>query len=275
MKKVKLFMCTMIILSLSFGVVGCTFTDKIQVKLGWKNEDFEYLKTSSVERISIQSTRDLGFKFIVTDNHAIEEMYSLLRNAKNSEIKSELEPDYIFRFELGEEIKAFYYTVGGTDGNFYNDDVIYSVSNRLDEGIMQNLSVIRKPKNFEDIYYNTILDVINLKKDEFSNGDHKIGVDIQGDVDVLKYVFSYDLKQFLEDVKKIVPNVEMVKNNTEDFDVVISLKNRGYSTTEYKTKISVNNKKDKIQDDFYVIGEYKFKEWNYEISEANKVPQGW
>lgn len=275
MKRLKQFVCAILIVTFSLGLSGCTVVDKIQVKLGWNNEEFEYLNNNSVEEISIQSTRDPGFKFIVKDNHAILEMYKLLKKAKATDTKSELEPDYIFTMDLGDEEKTFNYVVGGENGNFYNDESIYSVSNRLDEGIMQNLSVLRKPKDFEDIYYGTILEVIKLKKDEFNNTEHKIGVNLQGDIDTLKYVFSTDIQKFLEEARKVVPNIEIINTISDDYDVIITLKNRGYKSDVYKTKISVNNKKDKIQEDFYVVGEYEFGEWTNMISEPNKSPENW
>ena len=202
-------------------------------------------------------------------------MYKLLRKAKATDTKTELSPDYIFTIDLGDKQKQFYYVVGAEDGNFYNDEKIYSASNRLDEGIMQNLSVLNKPKEFEEIYYGTILDIIKMKKDEFNSSEHKIGINIQGDVDTLKYVFSADIQNFLDEARKVVPNIEVINTISDDYDVIISLKNRGYSQSVYKTKISVNNKKDKIQEDFYVVGEYEFREWNYTISEPNKVPDTW
>lgn len=275
MKKIKPFISVFFVILFCFGFVGCDLANKIQIKLGLNNEDFEYLNSSAVEGISIQSTRDPGFKFIVKDSHAISEMYNLLKRAKSTDKKTELEPDYEFIIDLGNEQKVFYYTVGAEQGNFYSDEKIYTVSNRLDEGIMQNLSVLREPKDFKDIYYGTLLEVIKLKKDEFTNGEHKIGVNIQGDVDTLKYVFSADIQNFLNEARKIVPNIEVINTISDDYDVIISLKNRGFSPSIYKTRISVNNKKDKIQDDFYVIGEYEFKEWNYLIDEPNKVPEGW
>ena len=91
---------------------GCTAITKIEKKLGLRNEYFEYLKSDDVQQISIQSSRDLGFKFIVTEPSAINDMYGLLSRAKVSENKSTLDPDYIFEFQIGDEVKKFYYVVG-------------------------------------------------------------------------------------------------------------------------------------------------------------------
>ncbi len=252
---------------------GCTVIESIEKKLGLKNDYFHYVNSNDVEQISIQSTRDLSFKFIVTDESAINEMANLLSKAKISENKSTLEPDYKVEIDLGDEVKEFYYVVGSDEGNFYNDENIFSVSKRLDEGIIKNLSVIRKPRDFDYIYYQSILDVLQTasKKSDMSN--YKVGININGDVDCLKYVFSTDLNTFIEDAKKIIPNVEMSNNNDSDFDVVVTVKNRGYDTTNFKTLITVNNKDKDTENKYYVVAVNEFKEWNIDVSESK--PDNW
>ena len=252
---------------------GCTVIESIEKKLGLKNDYFNYVNSNDVEQISIQSTRDLSFKFIVTDESAINEMANLLSKAKISESKSTLEPDYKVEFDLGDEIKEFYYVVGSDEGNFYNDENIFSVSNRLDEGIIKNLSVIRKPRDFDYIYYQSILDVLQTANKNSDISNYKVGININGDVDCLKYVFSTDLNTFIEDTKKIIPNVEMTNNNDSDFDVVVTVKNRGYDTTNFKTLITVNNKDKNTESKYYVIAVNEFKEWNIDVSESK--PDNW
>lgn len=266
---------------LSFS--GCTILESIEKKLGIKNEYFEYLNSNNIEKISIQSTRDTGFKFIVTEESAIKEMYSLLSRAKVSENKSTLEPDYKFEFDLGDEVKEFYYVVGTDEGNFYNETNTFTASKRLDEGIIKNLSFIRKPRDFDYIYYQSILDVLSIYKTELANlelesknnniDDYNIGININGDVDCLKYVFSTDLKSFLEKAKQITSNVELVDNNESDFDMVVTVKNRGYDSTNFKTLITVNNKKENIEQKYYVVAINEFKEWNIDVLESK--PSGW
>lgn len=252
---------------------GCTVIESIEKKLGLKNDYFDYLNSNDVEQISIQSTRDPSFKFIVTDESAINEMSNLLSKAKTSENKLTLEPDYKFEFDLGDEVKEFYYVVGTDEGNFYNDENIFSVSKRLDEGIIKNLSVIRKPRDFDYIYYQSILDVLQTasKKNDINN--YKVGINIKGDVDCLKYVFSSDLNTFIEKAKEIVPNVEMSNNNDSDFDVVVTVKNRGYDTTNFKTLITVTNKDKNTESKYYVVAVNEFKEWNIDVSESK--PDNW
>ena len=270
-----------ILLFISFVFIlnfaGCATITKIEKKLGLRNDYFEFLNSDDVEEISIQSTRDLGFKFIVTEPSAISDMYELLSRAKVSEKKSTLEPDYIFEMKIGDEVKNFYFVVGSDEGNFYNNDITFTVSKRLDEGIIKNLSFIRKPRDFEVVYYDSILDVLkNAVKDQKIT-DLKVGIDINGDVDCLKYVFSIDLRNFIEKAKKIIPSVELINNNSEDFDVVVNVKNRGYDSTNFKTLITINNKLEKTQKLYYVVAVNEFKEWNISITGPNpdKLPEAW
>ena len=252
---------------------GCAAIESIEKKLGLKNDYFNYLNSSNVEQISIQSTRDTGFKFIVTEESAIKEIYNLLSKAKISENKSALEPDYKFEFDLGDEVKEFYYVVGTDEGNFYNDENTFSVSKRLDEGIIKNLSFIRKPRDFDYIYYESILDVLQLASKSNDIKDCKVGINIRTDVDCLKYVFSTDLNTFIEKAKQITPNVELVNNNEPDFDIVVTVKNRGYDSTNFKTLITVANKKENTEDKYYVVAVNEFKEWNIDILESK--PDNW
>ncbi|CDG02796.1 Putative Uncharacterized protein [Clostridium chauvoei JF4335] len=263
----------MLTMLICLNFVSCTTIDNIKTKIGGKNEYFEYLNTNKSDKISIQSIRDPGFKFIVTDDKAIKDMYELLSSAKVTDKKSELNPDYVFEINVGDEVKKFYYVVGAVEGNFYDETTNFTVSKRLDEGIIQNLSIIRKPRDFEYVYYNSILKVLEMKKSELNNNTHKVGINIQGDVDCLKYVFSTDLEEFLKNAKKITPDVSLVNNNSNEFDVVITIKNRGYDSTTYKTNITVDNKTDKIKDEFYVMATNEFKEWAIDIYEESDVPK--
>ena len=263
----SIFLVTMTILG------GCNPIESIEKKFGIRNEYFEFLNNNNVSKISIQSTRDPGFKFIVTEGSAIKNMYQLLAKSKVSESKSTLEPDYIFEFQIGEEVRNFYYVVGSDEGNFYNDNDIFTTSKRLDEGIIQNLSFIRKPRDFDYIYYQSILDVLQTASKDSDINDYKVGINIKGDVDCLKYVFSTDLNTFMGKAKQIVPNVELVNNNESDFDVVFTVKNRGYDSTNFKTLITVSNKKENTESKYYVVAVNEFKEWNIEVLESK--PDNW
>lgn len=261
----------LIITILNFS--GCTVIENIEKKLGLKNEYFDYLNSNDVEQISIQSTRDTRFKFIVTENSAIKDIYSLLSRAKISENKSTLEPDYKFEFDSGDEVKVFYYVAGIDEGNFYNDENIFSVSKRLDEGIIKNLSFIRKPRDFDYIYYQSILDVLQLNSKDSNIKDYKVGINIKSDVDCLKYIFSIDLNTFIEKARQIIPNTELVNNNEGDFDVIVNVKNRGYDSTNFKTLITINNKKENTEKKYYVVAVNEFKKWSIDVLESK--PSDW
>ena len=273
MKKPIKNIITILVIILSFSLTSCGVMDNIKGKFKRDNGYFDYLGSGKVDVISIQSVRDKSFKFIVTDDKAILSMYELLSKAKVSEKKSDLQPDYIFEIKIGDEVKKFNYIVGAYDGNFYDENMSFTVSKRLDESIIQNLSIIRKPRDFEYIYYNSILEVMNRKKKELNDGNNKVGIDVQGDIDCLKYVFSTDIEDFLERAKKITPNVEMVENNESEFDIVIKVKNRGHNSTVYKSNITVEDKKNKLEDYYYVVGENEFKEWNIDIYSRKDVPK--
>lgn len=278
LNKIKKFLLISIIMIISISFAGCGVVDKGLVKIGFRNEDFEYLKLNKVEKIVIQNTRDKGFRFIVTEQHAIREIYDILSSGNPAEGKSSLEPDYVFEMHVGGEVKKYNYVVGVNEkdqGNFYDENNAYTVPKNLDQTILQNLSFIRKPRDFNDIYYNSILKVVDLKKSEIGNEGYKVGIDILSDVDCLKYMFSIELEEFKIKLDKLLPSVDIVKSNPEDFDVVISVKNRGFNNKVFKTLITVDNKKDKIYEKFYVTGEYGYNSWEIEVSEPNKRPDEW
>ena len=277
MRKTK-FLSLILIVIMSFSFVGCSLVDKGMIKLGLRNNDFEYIKENKVDKIIIQSARDAGFRFVVTDSSAILDIYNILSKGNIKDEKTSLEPDYIFEVHMGEDIKSYKYIVSVDErgvGNFYDEEKNYSISKNLDETILQNLSFIRKPREFQRIYYNSILDVLKLKKEELTQTQHKVGVDISGDVDCLKYIFSVDEKKFEKDLNELVPNTQLVTNNAEEFDTVITVKNKGYSSKKFKTTIVVDDKKDKIYETYYVEGNYEYKDWNIIVSEANKKPENW
>lgn len=271
LKKTMKYLVTTIMVILSINLVSCGILDNM--KSGFKNKNNYFDNVAQVDQISIQSVRDKSFKFLVTDEKSIENMYELLSKAEVSEFKSDLKPDYIFEVKLGDEIKQYNYVVGAYEGNFYNDETSFTVSKRLDEGILQNLSIIRKPRDFEYIYYEPILDVINTLSKTLEFKDRKVGIDIKEDVDCLKYIFSTDLDKFLQRAKKTAPNIEIIDNNARDFDIIIRIKNRGHSTTEYKSNITVEDKKENVYYYYYVVGENQYKEWNINIYEEEDLPK--
>lgn len=250
----------------------CSSKDRV------RNTDFDYLTQNKVDKIIIQNSRDAGFRFIVNDPSAIEEIYDILSKGNAKDDRTSLDPDYVFEIYMGDEVKSYNYVVSVDErgvGNFYDDQNSYLVSKKLDDSITQNLSFIRKPRDFDDIYYNSILRVLELKKDELTKTENKVGVDISGDVDCLKYMFSVDLKKFGKDLDKIIPNAKLVENNTEEFDTVVTVKNKGYSSKKFRTIITVDNKKDKIYENYYVVGNYEYKNWDIYIGNPGEKPDEW
>lgn len=271
--KIKKTLLIIISLLLSMTLIGCSYIDNIYVKMGMKNLDFEYINEGKVDRIVIQSTRDKGFRFLVNDPSVINDIYSILSKAKEAETKTTLDPDYIFEIHIGEEVKSFYYVTGFNDeseGNFYNDDKIYKMSKRLDNDIIQNLSFNRKPREFQTIYYNSIIDVLSQNNQLVNQDNAKVGIDILGDIDVAKYLLSTDIEEFKRKLKNVVPNAEIMNHNREDFDIIVSVRNYGHKTTVYKSTITIENKLDLSETKFYVEGKYD-KGWQTSI--YDKMPK--
>lgn len=255
---------------------GCSMVDKGKLKLGMKNADFEYIKDDKVDKIVIQSTRDKGFRFVVTDEKTIKDMYSLLSSAKEAEEKIELESDYIFEIYVGEEVKKFNYVVGVDEkskGNFYSEDKVYYVSSRIDNDIIQNLSFVRKPREFNNIYYGTIMQVLEAKKDYLNEVSGKVGIDILGDVECTKYILSREIEGFSKNASKIINNISIIKGNKDDVDVIITVRNQGYTSKTFKTNITIENKKDHSFETYYAWGNYDLKSW--EIESSTTKPKEW
>lgn len=277
MKKYR-FTLVSVFIFICMSLTGCGLIDTALVKVGFKNTDFDYLLQNKVDKIIIQSSRDAGFRFIVNDQSAIQNIYKILSKGNIKDEKTSLDPDYVFEIYMGDEVKSYNYVVSVDErgvGNFYDENNSYLVSKSLDDSITQNLSFIRKPREFEDIYYNSILQVLELKKDELSKGDNKVGIDITGDVDCLKYMFSVDLKKFEKSLDKVVAGTKLINNNSEEFDTVITVKNKGYSSKKFRTVITVDNKKDKIYETYYVVGNYEYKSWDIYIGNPGEKPDEW
>lgn len=278
MKHSKNIILIALLIIFTYSFVGCDILDSAQVKFKIKNQDFDYIIQENVDKIIIQNSRDPGFRFIVTDNSAIKDIYDILKKGKIRDEKTSLDPDYVLEVYIGDEVKKYQYVVNVDEngvGNFYNDDNIYDISNDLDQTIRQNLSFISKPKNFEEIYYDSIIEVLKKDKDQLDDSEHKVGIDISGDVNCLKYMFSVDLLDFKNKMQKEISNIQLTNNNLSDFDTIITVKNAGYSTKIFKTTITVDNQKDKVYETYYVSGSYEYKGWKITVSEANEKPDNW
>lgn len=256
-------------------LTGCGLIDKASEKLGFKNNDFEYIKQNKVNKVVIQSTRDTGFRFVVNEKSNINEIYDILSSGKEATSKTSLEADYIFELHCGSDIKKFSYVAGVHDnkqGNFYDDKKSYVISKRLDNYMIQNLSFIRKPREFENIYYSTLLKVIENNKDTLNSKGYKVGIDLLGDTECTKYMISVDIDNFKRKVKEIVPAAEIMNKNRENFDIIISINNYGYKTKSYKSIVTIENRKENSQKKFYITGTY---DSNWVTSIDEKMPNEW
>lgn len=239
------------------------------------NEDFEYMKQRNIIQVTIQSTRDKKYKFSVTDKNLIDDIYTILSNATVVETKSELEPDYILEiYESPTEVKSFSYVAGldKSDGaNLYNGDSFYIVSKRLDTDIIRNFTNIRKPIDFENVYYNSILNCL----DEFKTATktkQKIGVDIINDSEMARFQVSTDIENFKKMLKK--ENFSYINSEEEnsDIEIIATVKTKGYTTKKYKAIVTFENKTDKTKTDYYINCSYADGQWT--VNATDTKPEG-
>ncbi|WP_125154625.1 hypothetical protein [Clostridium rectalis] len=258
----------LIIISAFFS--GCSKMDSIKVKLGLKNTDFEYIKQSKIEKIVIQNTRDQGYRFVVKDQKAIQELYDILSSAKEVNEKSTLKPDYIFEMhEAHDKIHKFSYIAGldkKNSGNLYSEDKIYIVSKRIDNDIIQNFWNIRIPKNFTDIYYGSILNTL-IEYEKNNNSKGTIGINLDEDIEMCKFILSADLEEFKNQIKSKTKNSFLIEKDNSKADTIVSVKTQGYKRLLYKSVITFYNRKEKSEVKYYVNAEYKNRGWDIQITD--------
>ena len=277
-KRITKLLITGIMLVVSSSMVGCTPVNDIAVKFGFKNDDFNYMKTNKVDEIIIQNTRDSGFRFKVTDQKAIEDIYNALASGNPKSAKSSLDADYIFEIHCGDEIKKYKYVVGVDEsgkGNFYDDEKAYKVPKNLDQTIINNLSFIRRPREFNSIYYGTIMTVLDMNKDQLINPKYKVGINMQGDLDCVKYLFSVELQQFQKELQKVIPGAGIISNNNDEYNVIVTVQNKGYESETFRTLITIDNKLENTSQKYYVVGHYEFKKWEITVGKDGKKPENW
>ena len=261
-----------LIIMIAFMGTGCKSFDQIKVKLGVKNNNFEYIKQGRIKKIIIQSTRDRGFRFVVTDEVAIKDLYDILSASKEVKEKSTLESDYIFEMYEGvDKVHKFNYIAGldEKDGaNLYSEDKSYIVSKRIDNDIIQNFWNIRKPIDFKSVYYDSILKVLdNYIKVQDKN--KKILLDISEDNEVAKFILSTDLESFKNKLMSDF-NIVLLKDKSMDYDELISVKTEGYKSTIYKSSITIKGAIDEKEKKYYVVAKYEKGLWNIETFEDKK-----
>ena len=261
-KNFKLSIILILLIFSSIMISGCSSINSFLY--GNKNDEFEFLGDGSIVTIVIQSTRDKGFRFLVTDEDTINELYFSLSKAEKTEEKPILDPDYIFEFYDSDGNIDYYYYVAGVSkqekGNFYNDKAYYKVTDRIDNHLISNLYSLRKPKYFEDAYYGSIVDLANRVRDDNPLGS--IGIKIEDDIDVLKYQTSRDIYEFKD--KLTEKNIILLEDN-ETADIVLDIKTVGYTTIVYKAIAEAKG----IDKNFYIYCKYKndINKWDKIISE--------
>jgi len=234
---------------------GCSRLDDLKVKYGFRNTDFEFLNSQDIDSIIIQSTRDKGFRFIVTDKSTISALYESLSSAKKTEEVIGHDPDYIFEIhDMDGHIVRYNYVAGVSDqkrANFYNDEGSYIVTDRIDNNLIQNLYSIRKPKFFEDIYYGSLLDLIKTVKEEYN--DKGIGIKFYDDVETLKYQLSRDIEEFRTEALK---EGAIILSHGEKAEAVLEVKTQGYTTLVFKAVVNLRIESDFVNRNYYIIGRY-------------------
>jgi hypothetical protein len=260
------------IICIASMLMGCSKVDTMKVKLGMINKDFEYINEGRINKVIIQNIRDKGFTFIVTDKEAIKDLYDIMSKAKGVENKITLEPDYELEFHEGvNKVHKFSY-VAGLDkkdaGNLYSNDKIYVVSNRLDDDIIKNFWNIRSPKEFKEVYYNSILKAVEDYRKAVGISK-KIGIDIN-DEEVSKFILTMDLEEFKE---KLDTNTEMIKNDDRNnYGIIVEVKTEGYKTDSYKSIITFYDKETKKETKYYFVNKYDFVSWSFSFTK-DKAPE--
>lgn len=254
---------------------GCKSFDEMKVKFGMKNNDFEYIKQGRIKKIIIQSTRDKSFRFVVTDEIAIKNLYEILSISKEVNEKSTLESDYIFEMYEGvNKVHKFNYIAGldKKDGaNLYSKDKSYIVSKRIDNDIIQNFWNIRKPIDFKTVYYDSISKVLdNYVKGDVKN--KKILLDISEDNEVSKFILSTDLEFFKRKLLNDF-NIELLKEKNTNCDVLINVKTEGYKATIYKSSVTIKTTLSEKEKIYYVVAKYEKNLWKIQIFEDKKPPE--
>ena len=255
------------IISLFLVILFSLSSCKAIQKLTYRNKDFEFVNKSKIEKVVIQGTRDKGFRFLVTDGKTIEDLYDSLSAGMPVSEKSELEPDYIFEFHAYDNtIKKYYYVAGlsndDTKGNLYNEDSTYYVMNRIDNDLIKNMLVLRKPINFIVGYYGGIETLVKRVKQDYP--EKTISVMINEDIEMMKYHLSFEILQFQRELANM--GVGFARKNTEA-DVVINISTKGYNSTMIKLGALVRDNVIKKEKSYYLRNEYKDKVWSSNVYE--------
>lgn len=260
MKNFKKYICLASLLLVILGLTGCN-SKKVE-------KPFSYMKESNITKISIQSTRDKSYKFTVTDTGVIDNIYNILSKAKEVDKESKLEADYIFEIYEGEDnIHKFSYIAGldPSDGaNFYDGEKGYIISKRLDNDIIKNFWNIRKPIDFQIVYYDTIIKAISQYRSN-TDSELSIGIDLDKDLEMAKFILSTDVMNFENKLNK-EKNVQIINDENKDkFDIIMSIHTEGYLSNRYKATITFEEEKENRKVNLYIFNTYEKGDWNFKV----------
>ncbi len=243
------------LLILLFIVTGCGRVEALKIKYGYKNTDFEFLKSEDLRTIIIQSTRDKGFRFVVRDQATILELYESLSTAKVLDVVTSYDSDYIFEFhDLDGDIFYYEYVAGVSEeekANFFSSEKSYLVTDRIDNNLIRNLYSIRKPKFFEDIYYGSLVELVSLVKEDYVG--MSVGVRVYEDLPILKYQLSKDLETFKENLKDVGA---VLLQEGETADLILDVKTKGFTTITYKAVVNLKESTNFVEKEYYIFGTY-------------------
>ena len=261
-----------------FLLGGCSSISKLTIK----NQDFEYIRNGNVTKINISNTRDKGFKFVVTDERSIKDIYDIFSTAKSVKEKSSLQPDYVFELYTGDNVVHKFNYVAGLDnknvGNFYSNDKSYVVSKTIDNDIIGSFWNISRPKDFSNVYYNSILAAIDNYRKNINKTD-LIGINLKDDVEIAKFILSVDVEDFLNNINQNAYNATVISDAKVNYGIVMNIDTKGYKTDiiknegVYKCILTFVNKKDNSEKIYYVFDNYKDNIWSIRV-DAEKKPEG-
>ena len=261
------------ILMVMLAFTGCGKIEELKIEYGYKNTDFEFLMNEDLKTIIIQSTRDKGFRFVVRDQSTINELYESLSTAKVMDEVISYNSDYIFEFHnLDGDVYYYEYVAGVSEGekaNFYSEDKSYLVTDRIDNNLIRNLYSIRKPKYFEDIYYDSLVDLVKMIKDEYA--DMSIGIKVYEDLPVLKYQLSKDLEDFKA---KLKDEGAVLLEEGDTVDLVLDVKTSGFTTITYKAEVNLIDSANYSEKKYYIFGTYANDVTKWETIIGPDEPKG-
>ncbi|WP_294342915.1 hypothetical protein [uncultured Clostridium sp.] len=266
---------SIVLIFMTIFLNGCAMTNKI----GWTNSDFDYIKDGMVTEIKIQNTRDKGYTFVISDQVKLQGFYKILSSAKGVKSKSEYVPDYNIEIEKSDgSVEKFNYVIGNPNdgGNFYSKNKFYNVSSRLDSEVFNYFEDIRKPKDFDEVYYYGVIRGSLNKFREDTKTKDKVTLNLNDDVTIQKYITSIELEGY----KKKMKDLEIVETSKNEGQITMSVKTTGFRTDTssgkyvsiYKAIITFHNRGTNEEKVYYSVSNNSGGKWVTDITDSE--PKG-